>query len=130
MREIKYKLNFQVYSQKAEVGPPLGTILGNLGVNTLRFTKEFNEFTQELPEYFKLRVSVNVYEDKSFVFSVEKPAIGFVLSLCKQYDVSGNCFINLNDLLQIAFFYMDHLPLENAIDVLLGSLEKNVSVEL
>ena len=36
-------------SNSAEPAPPLGTILGNLGVNTVKFCEEFNLFTKNLP---------------------------------------------------------------------------------
>jgi len=130
MREVKHKLNFFIFSQKAETGPPLGTILGNLGVNTLRFTKDFNEFTKDLPEYFKLRVFVSIYEDKTFNFFVEKPTLGYVVSLCQQVDENGNIFLNLDDLIQVVLFYFENLPLEKAIAVVLGSINKNVSIRI
>ena len=36
-------------SHAAEPVPPLGTILGNLGVNTVKFCEEFNIFSKNLP---------------------------------------------------------------------------------
>ncbi len=39
---IKYSLRLYIKSQGAESGPPLGTILSNIGVNAVNFCKEFN----------------------------------------------------------------------------------------
>jgi ribosomal protein L11 len=45
--EAKYIINIIIRSKSAESGPPLGTVLGNLGVNTVKFVKEFNDFTND-----------------------------------------------------------------------------------
>src|SRR3954464_11365947 len=71
---------------QAESGPPLGTILGNIGVQTVKFCKEFNEFTKELPSYFLLKVKIIIEENKSFTFSVEMPSVGFIISLLKKEE--------------------------------------------
>lgn len=71
---------------QAESGPPLGTILGNIGVQTVKFCKEFNEFTKDLPTYFLSRVKIIITENKSFSFSVEQPSIGFIISLLKKEE--------------------------------------------
>lgn len=36
----KKNLIIYIYAQTAESGPPLGTILGNLGINTVKFCKD------------------------------------------------------------------------------------------
>ena len=46
-----------IRANMAEAGPPLGTTLGNVGVNTLKFCKEFNEFSKDLPNFFILKVN-------------------------------------------------------------------------
>jgi ribosomal protein L11 len=45
-KDIKYIKRCYLMSQKAEAVPPLGTILGNIGVNTIKFCDEFNQFTK------------------------------------------------------------------------------------
>ena len=46
MKDFK-KVSIYLRAQMAESGPPLGTVLGNLGVNTVKFCKEFNDFTKD-----------------------------------------------------------------------------------
>ena len=38
--EIKNIIKIYILAQKAENSPPLGTILGNLGVNAIKFCSE------------------------------------------------------------------------------------------
>src|SRR5699024_5547750 len=83
MVELKHTLILKVKSQGAEPGPPLGTVLGNLGVNTSKFCKDFNDFTKDLPVYFVLLVTVYVYENRSFKFEVKAPSTGYLLSIMK-----------------------------------------------
>ncbi len=56
-KDIKYTKRCYLMSQKAEAVPPLGTILGNIGVNTIKFCDEFNLVTKDLPNYFSLNVA-------------------------------------------------------------------------
>jgi len=67
-KEIIKTFSIFLRSGKVEAGPPLSTILGNFGINTVKFVKEYNEFTKELPDYFLLVVIINVYNDKSYNF--------------------------------------------------------------
>jgi len=111
MEEKKIKLNLFIYSQQAESGPPLGTILGNLGVNTIKFCKDFNEFTQDLPFYFKLYVDILIEENKSFTYKCKISSLGHIISLLKvneEYILFDGTYtfecIDIDDLYQLCKF--------------------------
>jgi len=72
-----------VYSCGAEAGPPLGTVLGNLGINALKFSKEFNDFTTGLPQFLLLPVIIYITESKTYTFLVGKPTSSFFINLLK-----------------------------------------------
>jgi large subunit ribosomal protein L11 len=122
---IKHKVYIKVKSQTAETGPPLGTVLGNLGVNTVKFCKEFNEFTMDLPNYFQLRLEIIIYENKSFNFNCKEPSTGYILSLLKKEEVVNDGFVSLIDIIKLAKFKLSNLPLEKSIKVILGSLRSS-----
>src|SRR5579885_2751001 len=86
---MKDNINLILYIKagQAESGPPLGTILGNIGVQTVKFCKEFNDFTKDLPTYFILKVKISISENKSFSFTIEEPSIGFIISLLKKEEI-------------------------------------------
>jgi|SRR5437868_110872 large subunit ribosomal protein L11 len=129
MNENK-KLILYIRANSAKIGPPLGTTLGNIGVNTAKFVKEFNELTKELPNYFLLKVIILVSENKSFIFNIELPSIGFFCSLLKKEekikDNSGlihtNIYINLEDFLKLAKFKFPTYNIKKALKIIKGSL--------
>lgn len=80
---IKHAVDIFIKSNGAETGPPLGTILGNLGINSAKFCKEFNEFTKFLPNYFVLKVRIFIFENRSYSFFIKAPSSSFILSSLK-----------------------------------------------
>jgi len=72
-----------IRSQSADPAPPLGTILGNLGVNTVNFCNAFNSFTVGLPNYYVLPVTITIAENRSVTFSVEEPCTTSILGLLR-----------------------------------------------
>lgn len=123
-------IKIYIKAQSAETGPPLGTVLGNIGVNTVKFSKEFNEYTKDLPSYFKLGVSIFIEENKSYYFSVKEPSLGSILSLLKKEDTrlkkDGSVitfyFITVEELLQVCKFKFPNLSFEKSIPIIFGSL--------
>jgi len=118
------KKNF-IQSQKADPSPPLGTILGNLGVNTVNFCTKFNLFTSKLPYYFILKVIIYIFDNKSFNFIVSLPATSKILNLLKFdkiikirvfdrfHDKTISC-IKLYSLFKLAKFKFPNLQLKKS----------------
>jgi len=131
MLSVKNVIFLFVRAQMAEAGPPLGTVLGNLGINAIKFCKEFNEFTKDLPSYFLLKVKILIMEDRSYSFSILPPTTGFLLMFVKvqqsviilsKFNRGVKNFISLKNVVQIAKFKFPNLDLSISIPVILGSL--------
>lgn len=138
MENTVIKLVIYIRANGAESGPPLGTTLGNIGVNTIKFCKEFNDFTKELPNYFMLRVSITIAENKAFTFTVDLPSVGFLISLLKKEEtlknkdgvVTNNTYIYLEDLLKLAKFKFPNFDIRKSSKILKGSLlSANINVK-
>lgn len=81
--ELNPSNKFSIYLRMGSVesGPPLSTILGNFGINTVKFVKDLNEFTSELPTYFLLVVNVVINSDKTYKFELSEPSVTQLLRI-------------------------------------------------
>jgi len=118
------KLTIYIRANSAESGPPLGTTLGNIGVNTSKFCNEFNTF---------------ITENKSFTFTVDLPSIGFLIYLLKKEEIlktkdgiiSTIFYIYLEDLLKIAKFKFPTWSIEKSSKIIKGTLlSANINIKL
>lgn len=124
------KLTIYLRANSAKTGPPLGTTLGNIGVNTVKFCKEFNDFTKDLPTYFKLKVNIFVTENKNFTFNVSLPSIGFFISLLRKEeevrDKNGQkkiiYYILLEDFLKLAKLKFQNYDFKKSLKIVKGTL--------
>jgi len=69
------KVKLFVEPGKANPAPPIGTTLGPRGINIMNFCKQFNEESKKLPfpEGLKVAVSIRIFDDKSFDFTIGTP---------------------------------------------------------
>ena len=115
---FKSFVSVYIRAQSAESGPPLGTILGNLGVNAVKFCKEFNEFTSDLPNSFVLPVHIYIFSDKSFSFRVFEPSLNDLLTLLLKEDVNNNVhYIMYDDLIKLAILKFPFLSLQSGLSL-------------
>lgn len=129
MLAVKNTIFLFIRSQSAESGPPLGTVLGNLGLNAVKFCKEFNDFTKELPSYFLLKVKILILEDRSYNFSVFLPTTGFILMFVKFQLLTKKpvkdlkkYLVSLKNIVSLAKLKFPTLYLKKSISIIFGSL--------
>lgn len=131
---VKHIKKIYLRAQSADPAPPLGTILGNLGVNTNTFCTSFNLYTKGLPSYFSLKVTIFIYENRTASFIVQLPSIGFILSLLKfnkiikvrvhdRFHEKTVFCIKLYSLLKLAKLKFPYLPLKSSLSIILGSVK-------
>ncbi len=119
---VMAKLKVYLSAGEAKATPPLGPLLGQYGVNTVQFCKDFNEMTEGFAEFFnkedlgkelpldsfELIVDIYIYDDRKFSFEVCKPSTSFLLRLLAEVD-KGNprelpYTLSYVDILKIALF--------------------------
>lgn len=66
---VKANLKMRVPAGRATAGPPVGSILGQHGLNLMEFVQAFNEKTKDLMGKDVI-VHLKVYEDRTYEFSV------------------------------------------------------------
>ena len=62
----------QITAAQATPAPPVGTALGQHGVNIMEFCKQYNEATQQYAGQI-IPVELTIYEDRSFTFITKTP---------------------------------------------------------
>jgi large subunit ribosomal protein L11 len=68
-KKVKANLKFRVPAGRASAGPPVGSILGQHGLNLMNFVGAFNDQTKDMMGK-NVMVHVQVYEDRTFTFKV------------------------------------------------------------
>ncbi len=78
-KKVDAYIKLQVPAGSANPSPPVGTALGQHGVNIMEFCKAFNAKTQSLEKDMPIPVVITVYADKSFTFVTKTPPASILL---------------------------------------------------
>ncbi len=71
-KKIRAIVRIQLPAGKANPAPPVGTALGQHGVNIMAFCKDYNERTSK-QEGTIIPAEITIYEDRSFTFVTKTP---------------------------------------------------------
>lgn len=81
IREDDIKFSIALRIGFIESGPPLSTILGNYGVNSVKFTKDLIEYIQGIPPFVVIVVEVIIASDKTYKINVCEPSLGQIIRI-------------------------------------------------
>ncbi len=71
-KKILALVKLQIRAGQATPAPPVGTALGQHGVNIMEFCRQYNEQTQQSSGQV-IPVDLTIYEDRSFSFITKQP---------------------------------------------------------
>ena len=77
-KKVTGYIKLQIQAGKATPAPPVGTALGQHGVNIVEFTKQFNAKTADQGDLI-IPVVITVYSDRSFSFITKTPPAAVLL---------------------------------------------------
>jgi large subunit ribosomal protein L11 len=77
-KKVLALVKLQIRAGQATPAPPVGTALGQHGVNIMEFCKAYNEATQHMMGQI-VPVELTIYEDRSFTFITKQPPASFLL---------------------------------------------------
>ena len=83
-KKVKAVIKLQIPAGKANPAPPVGSALGQHGVNIMAFCKEYNERTAAQAGSI-IPAEITIYEDRSFTFITKMPPTADLLK--KALDV-------------------------------------------
>lgn len=72
-KKITANIKLRVPAGQASPAPPVGSTLGQYGVNMMDFINPFNEQTQDMRGQL-LTAHITIYEDRTFDFRITGPA--------------------------------------------------------
>ena len=71
-KKIQAVVKLQIKAGQATPAPPVGTALGQHGVNIMEFCRQYNEATQAFTGQV-IPAELTIYEDRSFTFVTKQP---------------------------------------------------------
>jgi large subunit ribosomal protein L11 len=71
-KKVLALVKLQIKAGAATPAPPVGTALGQHGVNIMDFCRQYNEATQQFAGQI-IPVELTIYEDRSFSFVTKQP---------------------------------------------------------
>ena len=71
-KKVLALVKLQIRAGQATPAPPVGTALGQHGVNIMDFCKQYNDATQQMSGQV-IPVELTIYEDRSFSFVTKQP---------------------------------------------------------
>ncbi len=71
-KKVLALVKLQIRAGQATPAPPVGTALGQHGVNIMEFCRQYNEATQQWAGQV-IPVELTIYEDRSFSFVLKQP---------------------------------------------------------
>jgi large subunit ribosomal protein L11 len=71
-KKVLANVKLQIRAGQATPAPPVGTALGQHGVNIMDFCRQYNDATQQQSGQV-IPVELTIYEDRSFTFVTKQP---------------------------------------------------------
>jgi large subunit ribosomal protein L11 len=71
-KKVLAMVKLQIKAGQATPAPPVGTALGQHGVNIMDFCRQYNEATQQFAGQV-IPVELTIYEDRTFSFVTKQP---------------------------------------------------------
>src|SRR5207249_5946555 len=71
-KKVMAVVKLQIKAGQATPAPPVGTALGQHGVNIMDFCRQYNDATQQFAGQV-IPVELTIYEDRSFTFILKQP---------------------------------------------------------
>jgi large subunit ribosomal protein L11 len=71
-KKVLANVKLQIRAAQATPAPPVGTALGQHGVNIMEFCRQYNEQTQQYAGQV-IPAELTIYEDRSFTFILKQP---------------------------------------------------------
>jgi large subunit ribosomal protein L11 len=81
-------VKLQIKAGQATPAPPVGTALGQHGVNIMDFCRQYNEATQQFNGQV-IPVELTIYDDRSFTFVTKQPPAAELIKMAAGIELGS-----------------------------------------
>ena len=99
-KKVLALVKLQIRAGQATPAPPVGTALGQHGVNIMDFCRQYNEATQQYAGQV-IPVELTIFEDRSFTFITKQPPASELLKQAAGIE-KGSAEPNRNKVAQVS----------------------------
>ena len=99
-KKVLALVKLQIRAGQATPAPPVGTALGQHGVNIMDFCRQYNEATQQYAGQV-IPVELTIFEDRSFTFITKQPPASELLKQAAGVE-KGSAEPNRNKVAQVS----------------------------
>ena len=89
-KKVTAIIKLQVGAGSANPAPPVGSTLGQHGVNIMEFCKAFNAQTAKMEKGTPVPVLITVYQDKSFTFVTKSTPASYLIKKALKLDKASH----------------------------------------
>ena len=125
-KELVKQIKINIPAGKATPAPPVGTVLGPVGINLGDFCSQFNDATRDKMGDV-LPVVISVYADKSFDFVIKTPPVAIqLLELVKAK--SGSAEPNRKKIAEITWEQVRTIAQDKLVDLNCFTIESAMTM--
>ncbi len=114
-------VKLQIRAGQATPAPPVGTALGQHGVNIMEFCRQYNEATQAQMGQV-IPVELTIYEDRTFSFVTKQPPAAELLKQAAGIE-KGSGEPNRNKVASVTRDQVRHIAEQKMADLNAGDVE-------
>jgi large subunit ribosomal protein L11 len=119
-------VKLQIRAGQATPAPPVGTALGQHGVNIMDFCRQYNEATQQYAGQV-IPVELTIYEDRSFSFITKQPPASELLKQAAGIE-KGSPEPNRNKVAQVTTDQVRQIAERKMVDLNANDIEAAMKV--
>lgn len=137
-KKIVRKVKLAIEAGKATPAPPVGTVVGPLGINIQEFCTRYNDATRDKMGNI-IPVEISVYEDRSFDFIIKTPQTASLIKKAAKLDKASGKGANelvatitkdqVREIAEIKLPDLNAYDVEEAISIIEGSA-RNMGVAI
>lgn len=126
-KKVAGYIKLQIPAGAANPSPPVGSALGQRGVNIMEFCKAFNAQTSNVEKGLPLPVVITVYSDKSFTFITKTPPATVLLKKAAGIQ-KGSPIPNLNKVGKVTRKQLEEIATTKMPDLNANDLDTAVNI--